>query len=188
VNHLRYAEIDRLAVESRARFGDVLDSSRFSLSHRQALQRRGAERARYIVGEHGDSERRCGAARRSRTFPYTKGVPRHGKLTNSRPHRDFPERERRRETGHRGKGATKLRHRTLDREILESLLHDENRILPVSSLLTDYCEISDVCLSVPCIVNRAGIEQPLPVPMNATKTRNQKRRWQIKAAIKSVGF
>ena len=36
-------------------------------------------------------------------------------------------------------------------------MHDENRVLPVSSLLTDYREgISDVCLSVPCIVNRGG--------------------------------
>jgi len=32
----------------------------------------------------------------------------------------------------------------------------------VSSLMENYRGISDVCLSVPCIVNRNGVEPPLP--------------------------
>ena len=60
------------------------------------------------------------------------------------------------------------------RRILESVLNDENRILPVSSCWTNYRPlgrpdgdgIDDVCLSVPSIVNRKGVEQPLEIPMN----------------------
>ena len=38
------------------------------------------------------------------------------------------------------------------------MLHDENRVLPVSSLLKNYKgDIDDVCLTVPSIVNRTGV-------------------------------
>ena len=68
-------------------------------------------------------------------------------------------------------------------------LHDENRILPVSSLLKDYQGIDDVCLSVPCIVNRGGVEQALAIKMNDAELaglRNSAE--QIKAAIRQAGF
>lgn len=66
----------------------------------------------------------------------------------------------------KGKGATNYAIGLTVASILESILGDENRELPVSSLLEDYHGISDICLSVPCIVNREGAEQPLPVPMS----------------------
>ena len=55
-----------------------------------------------------------------------------------------------------GKGATNYAIGLATAKILEAIVHDENRVLPVSSLLQDYRGISDVCLSVPCIVNRAA--------------------------------
>jgi L-lactate dehydrogenase len=58
-----------------------------------------------------------------------------------------------------GKGATNYAIGLATARIVEALLHDENRILPVSSLLTNYRGISDVCLSVPTIVNRRGWER-----------------------------
>ena len=36
--------------------------------------------------------------------------------------------------------------------------------LSVSSLLSDYRGIGDVCLSVPSIVNARGVETALPIP------------------------
>ena len=74
-------------------------------------------------------------------------------------------------------------------KILEAVLKDENRIQPVSSLLTDYRGISDVCLSVPCIVNRGGVETTLPIPMNANEEAGLKNSAEtIRAAIKLLGF
>jgi L-lactate dehydrogenase len=39
-------------------------------------------------------------------------------------------------------------------------------VLPVSSLLTGYAGISDVCLSVPSVVNRTGVLRTLRVPLS----------------------
>jgi L-lactate dehydrogenase len=62
-------------------------------------------------------------------------------------------------------------------------------VLPVSSLLSDYRGIRDVCLSVPCIVNRAGVETALPVPMNNNEEAGLKNSADtIRAALKSLGF
>jgi len=44
-------------------------------------------------------------------------------------------------------------------KITRSIVRNENSILPVSTLITDYYGISDVCISIPCIVNMKGVEQ-----------------------------
>jgi len=53
--------------------------------------------------------------------------------------------------------------------ILEAILWNEGSVLPVSSLLTDYRSISNVCLSVPSIVGLRGVEGLLPDPLNVFK-------------------
>ena len=88
-----------------------------------------------------------------------------------------------------GKGATNYAIGLATARILEALLHDENRILSVSSLLEDYRGISDVCLSVPNIVNAQGVEAPLPVPMNANEDAGLKHSAEtIRSAIEKLGF
>jgi L-lactate dehydrogenase len=49
--------------------------------------------------------------------------------------------------------------------IVESIIRDENAILTVSSLLQDYHGVSGVCLSVPSIVNKDGVEQTIKLPL-----------------------
>jgi len=62
-------------------------------------------------------------------------------------------------------------------------------VLPVSSLLDDYQGIGDVCLSVPCIVNRGGVDAALAVPLNAAEEAGLKNSAEtIRAAIKALGF
>ncbi|HSU66762.1 MAG TPA: hypothetical protein VLJ39_07820, partial [Tepidisphaeraceae bacterium] len=88
-----------------------------------------------------------------------------------------------------GKGATNYAIGLATAKILEAVLHDESRILPVSALLADYRGISDVCLSVPSIVNRAGVEAALPVPMNEAEEAGLKNSAElIRAAAQSLGF
>jgi L-lactate dehydrogenase len=55
--------------------------------------------------------------------------------------------------------------------IIEAVLYDEHQVLPVSSLLTGYAGISDVWLSVPSVVGRAGLLRVLPVPLSGTSAR-----------------
>jgi len=49
--------------------------------------------------------------------------------------------------------------------LTEAILRDQNTVLCVSSYLREYSGIHDVCLSVPCVVNRQGIRQWLKPPM-----------------------
>ena len=56
-------------------------------------------------------------------------------------------------------------------------------------MLGDYRGISDVCLSVPCIVNRTGVEIALPVPLNDAELAGLRNSAQtIKDAIRTLGF
>jgi len=89
-----------------------------------------------------------------------------------------------------GKGATNYAIGLATAKILEAVLGDENRILPVSSLLNGYMDgLDDVCLSVPCIVNRAGVEQPLPIPLNENESAGLRNSADtIRQAVRSLGF
>jgi len=49
--------------------------------------------------------------------------------------------------------------------IVESIIRDENAVLTVSSLVQDYYGVSDICLSVPTIVNRQGVREILKLPL-----------------------
>jgi hypothetical protein len=61
--------------------------------------------------------------------------------------------------------------------------------LPVSSLLTKYRGLDDVCLSVPAIVNRRGVEYPLPVPLSAEEEQGLKKSAEaIRSVVRRLGF
>jgi len=73
--------------------------------------------------------------------------------------------------------------------ILEAILWNEGRVLPVSSLLTDYRGISDVCLSIPSIVGCRGVEGLLPVPMNPTEEAGLRSSAEtVQRVVRSLGF
>jgi len=57
------------------------------------------------------------------------------------------------------KGATNYSIALALVKITRSILRDEHSILPVSTLITDYYGISDVCISIPSIVNIKGVVQ-----------------------------
>lgn len=50
--------------------------------------------------------------------------------------------------------------------ICEAILGDQKSILPVSVYLEDYKGINDVCLGIPSIVGRNGVEEILDIPLN----------------------
>jgi L-lactate dehydrogenase len=170
--------------------GTVLDSSRFRFLIAQRCDVAVQNVHAYIVGEHGDSEIPLWSSASIANIPLHEwAVPHHGKLTV----RDRTEIFQNVKTAAyqiiQGKGATSYAIGLSTAKILEALLHNENRILPVSSLLNDYQGISDVCLSVPSIVHRGGVEQPLPIKMNEAEVAGLKNSAeQIRSAIKQAGF
>jgi L-lactate dehydrogenase len=170
--------------------GTVLDSSRF----RYLIARRCNVAVQnvhaYIAGEHGESEIPLwSSARIANVSLHEWAVPAHGKLTVRDRTDIFVNVRDAAQQIIAGKGATNYAIGLATARILESILKDENRILPVSSLLTNYHGIDDVCLSVPCIVNAGGVEVALDFPMNEAESaglRNSGER--IREAITSLGF
>ena len=65
-----------------------------------------------------------------------------------------------------GKGATNFAIGLSGARIVEAILNDENAILPVSSVLTDYHGVSGLAMSVPTLVNRSGAAQRIEVAMS----------------------
>src|SRR5215210_4622433 len=151
--------------------GTVLDSSRFRFLIAQRCSVAVQNVHAYIVGEHGDSELPLWSSASIANVPLHEwAVPRHGKLSVRDRTEIFQNVKNAAYQVVAGKGATNYAIGLATAKILEAILRDESRILPVSSLLSGYGTgddaIEDVCLSVPCIVNRAGVEQALRVPMN----------------------
>jgi L-lactate dehydrogenase len=50
--------------------------------------------------------------------------------------------------------------------IVETMLHDQSTVLSVSSLITDYYGIHDICLSLPTALGSEGVEQVLRLPLS----------------------
>jgi len=51
--------------------------------------------------------------------------------------------------------------------VVESIVHDRRRTIPVSVLLNDYFGVSGVCLSVPCVLGATGVERILKPDLDA---------------------
>ncbi|HVT90586.1 MAG TPA: L-lactate dehydrogenase [Tepidisphaeraceae bacterium] len=170
--------------------GTVLDSSRFRFLIAQRLNVAVQNVHAYIAGEHGDSEIPLWSSASVSSVPLHEwAVAHHGKLTVRDRTEIFQNVKMAAYQIIQGKGATNYAIGLATTKILEAALRDENRVLPVSTLLNNYRGISDVCLSVPCIVNRGGAETPVPIPMNANEEAGLKNSAElIQAAIKSLGF
>lgn len=147
--------------------GTVLDSSRLRFliaEHtRVAVQNVHA----YIAGEHGDSEVPLWST------ATIGGVPVKDWGHNGAGALDEEARE---QIHHQvvtsayeiiaGKGATSLAIGLAVARILEAVLQDEHRVLPVTSRLDAVHGLSDVCLSMPSVVGRSGIESVLATPLS----------------------
>ncbi len=55
---------------------------------------------------------------------------------------------------------------TVIREITNSIFEDKKQVFTLSVPLDNYYGNSDVCLSVPCVLGRGGVEQVLKVPLS----------------------
>jgi L-lactate dehydrogenase len=147
--------------------GTVLDSSRlrFLLAEQTGVAVQNVHA--YVAGEHGDSELPLWSSASIGAVPLLDwpGIDGAGGLgsdVRERIARDVVE------SAYRvieGKGATNYAIGLAASRIIEAVVYDERRILPVSSLLDDYYGISDVCLSVPSLVHAEGVGRRIEVPM-----------------------
>ena len=88
-----------------------------------------------------------------------------------------------------GKGATNYAIAMSGVDIIEAVLHDANRILPVSSMLDDFHGISGVCMSVPTLINRQGVNSRINTPVSDRELAALKRSAEtLKETAAKFGF
>jgi len=157
--------------------GTVLDSARFRylLSQHCGVDARNVHA--YILGEHGDSE-----------FPawsmtHLGGVNIRDYCPNCRKCSNW-EREKQkifenvRDSAYHiigYKGSTYFAIGLALVRIIESILRSQDSILTVSTLLEGEYGLSDVCLSVPCIIDQDGIDRILLARLAPEETEALKR-------------
>lgn len=85
------------------------------------------------------------------------------------------------------KGATYYGIADSVRRIVAAIVNDEHTILPVSARLKGEYGLYNVCMGIPCIIGRNGIEQILEIPLDATEhSRLHKSAEALKAAISEL--
>jgi L-lactate dehydrogenase len=85
------------------------------------------------------------------------------------------------------KGATYYAIGLVITKIVKAILSDSNEVLPVSCLLKNYQGVSDVCLSIPAVINRSGISKQILLPLDGNEKRSLKKSADLlKGVIKKV--
>lgn len=169
--------------------GTVLDSSRLrhSISRRVGVAVQNVHA--YIVGEHGDTEFPLWSSASLGGVPIRDWSGGHGGRLDEQELAEIAD-----EVVHAayriiaGKGATNYAVALACCQIVESVLRDERRVLPVSTLLEGEYGVSGICLSVPTVVGAGGAVERLSVPMSDAEQEQLRRSAaSIRATLDTVG-
>ncbi len=148
--------------------GTILDSSRFRQVLSDFIGVAAVNIHAYIIGEHGDTEvpvwSLANVAGVSLEEYCTSALNLNRPLEKDKL---FCEVRNAAYEIIKGKGATYYAVGLAVRRIMEALLRDENSILTVSSLINDIYGVSDICLSLPSIVNASGVHRVLKLPISS---------------------
>jgi len=170
--------------------GTVLDSSRFRFLIAQHCSVAVQNVHAYIAGEHGDSEIPLWSSATIGSIPLSHwAVVGLGRMTAADKDAIVHDVKDAAYQVIQGKGATNYAIGLAVTNILEALLHDEQRVLPLSGLLHGFRGLEDVCLSLPRIVGRKGIEAPLPIPMTVDEEAGLvESAERIRGVVKGLGY
>ncbi|MDH5533255.1 MAG: L-lactate dehydrogenase [Candidatus Pacebacteria bacterium] len=137
--------------------GTILDTARFRTHLSDKLKVNPGSIHAYILGEHGDS-----------SFPVISSASVGGQniteLKNFSMQYALDAYEQARSAAYKiieAKGATYYAIAAAVVEIMNAVLRDEETVLPVSVPLDNYYGLSDVALSIPCVIGKNGVERQL---------------------------
>ena len=169
VDVVTYAAIKMSAADPARMFGSgtVLDSSRLRHEIAREVNVAVGNVHAYIAGEHGDSEVALWSSASIGGVPLTEWVDENGVvvMTDEVRHRIHNDVVQSAYTIIAGKGATNYAIGAAGARIVEAVLGDQHRVLPVSTL-TDFPGVGEVCMSLPAIVGRGGIVQQVDVRLS----------------------
>src|ERR1051325_7840115 len=139
--------------------GTMLDSARFSSFIAEELKLAPTQVKALILGEHGDSMLPVWPSATGNGFLLT-GLP---DCTPGFQNAVF---ERKKGSGVeviKKKGGARWAVGIAIRDVIHAVLLDKKALLPVSSLVQGVYDIRDICLSVPSVVSRRGVEKHLEI-------------------------
>jgi L-lactate dehydrogenase len=160
--------------------GTILDTARFRhlLGKHFCVEPRSVHA--YIIGEHGDSEVPVWslaniAGLRLADYAELNGIP------HDQPALDDIFRQTRDAAYHiiERKGATYFAVAAGLMRIVEAILRDQRTVLSLSSLITDYYGIDKLCLSLPAVVGRNGIERVLRLHLNEVEEKGLRHSAEV---------
>jgi L-lactate dehydrogenase len=141
--------------------GTALDTARFRSLIAEALRLPATQVTALILGEHGDSMVPIWSAAQAAGLPLAK----YAGWSTSQADSLF--------TRTKGSGAEVIKLKggagfavgLSIREVVHAVALDSRRILPISTLVSGTYGMSDVCISVPTVVGRQGIETQLEIEL-----------------------
>lgn len=144
--------------------GTVLDTARLRSLLGKYFEIDGRTVDGFVMGEHGDSEFVPWSSLRIGTIPVKSFSEQYSIEWDKETEKVIAEDVKNcaYEVINR-KGATAFAVAVALVRIVEAFLRDEKTILTVSTLLDDYCGVSDTYLSVPTVVGKNGVEKVLSV-------------------------
>lgn len=173
VDVLTYAalQLSGLPAQQVIGSGTILDTARFRtlLSQHFGVDTHSVHA--HIIGEHGDSEVPVWSLANIAGIKLAEFCRNHGLNEATALQEIFV---RTRDAGAaviQRKGATYYGIAASLVQIVAAIVRDQNTVLSVSSLVRDYYGINDVCLSLPTVLNRSGVEEVLPLQLSAEEIR-----------------
>ena len=147
--------------------GTVLDTARLKYLTGQYLEVDNRNIHTFIIGEHGDSELAVWSCATISGIPLSEfcrssclncGMEKLREMYEDVKNSAYDIIE--------AKGATYYAIAEAVRRIVNAIVHDEDSVLPVSSLINGHYGLNDVCLGIPSVVGSSGIKRILDLPLN----------------------
>ena len=137
--------------------GTLVDSARFRQLLSEEIQIHMEDIRAYILGEHGESQ-----------FPAMSCADAGGEPIDDTPHRHelFRQASRAGFDVFRYKGYTNYAIALAAASIIESIISDTKHTIPISLQVDGFLGVKDLCLSLPAVVGKAGIERILHPKLN----------------------
>ena len=192
VDILTYAAIKYSGLSPKRVFGSgtILDTARFRylLSQRFEVDSRSVHAT--IIGEHGDSEVPVWSLANIAGMQLSDYcIVNHMGCDKSELKDIF---EKTRDAAYHiieRKGATFYAIASGLVKILEAILRDQSTVLSVSSLISNYYDLDDVCFSLPTVIDRGGIERVIKLKLSEEeKTGLIKSARVLQETIKQLGL
>lgn len=169
--------------------GTVLDSSRLRTLVSEHVGVAVSNIHAYMAGEHGDTEVPLWSSAAIGGVPLPQWERQTNQLGQAERDRIADQVVNAAYEVIEGKGATNYAVGLAATKIVESVVRDERRILPVSTRLEGWHDISDVCMSVPTIVDAKGASDQLLVSISeAEREQLVASADSIRQAARNLGF